>query len=636
MAAPLPPDDDAPRARFGDGLFRLLGLRLVVWALAAQAFLPGVLLDPAKNVAYYHDEHNCVMHEEAARLTLATFHELPAWNPYFCGGIAGIANAPDASLAPDFLLRILFGTLEGRRLTVLFFVMLGMEGTYRWARKNRASALGAAMAGIAFACSGYYVELLKSGWIFMFNYQLVPWVGLAFEEGLRKRRWVVGGGLFLAWLVIGGGTYVVPYTGLALGALLLGETVRALRKADGPRSLPWWRPGATLVGMGVVAAGVSAIRLLPLALLMRGHPRPVDQRDVESPLAVLASLAVPRTHAGWGAHAGDFYVGGIVCLLAVVALLFADRRGAKFFAVAVMFAVFACGEVDKYAPYVFLHKLPVFSQLRFPVRMTVMAALFVALAGARGLTRLEDALASVGAWLVEGSTSLGARAAVVGKLLGGALGVGAAAAIALFAAKDVISDNFVHEGALWVLGPPARVEQPFRQARGNRWDAHVWTFANLGSLHCFEEQALPTSPLLRGDLPQEEYAAPGSDADVERVSWSPHRIVLRVRARGEALVRVNQNWSAAWKTDVGVVEADQRLLAVRVPAGEHLVTLRHADGAVRVGFVITAVSLLLVLRTAARGTRRRLRAWRRLHDAVTARRGSGASAPPRTPPPDAA
>ena len=34
------------RRRFGDGLFNLLGVRLVVWLIAAQAFLPGVLNDP--------------------------------------------------------------------------------------------------------------------------------------------------------------------------------------------------------------------------------------------------------------------------------------------------------------------------------------------------------------------------------------------------------------------------------------------------------------------------------------------------------------------------------------------------------------------------------------------------------------
>lgn len=610
-----------PKARFGDGLFALFGVRLVVWLIAAQAFLPGVLRDPPLNAAYYHDEHNCIMHEEVARLTLARFHEVPVWNPYFCGGIAGIANAPDASLAPDFLLRIVFGTMQGRRLTVLFFVLLGMEGVYRWARRNRASAAGAAAGAVAFACSGYYVELLRVGWVFMFNYQLVPWVCLAFEEGLRKRRWIVLGGGLLAWLVLGGGTYVVPYTGLALAALAVLHTVSALsrRSGDRPADFAPWRPALTLIGMGVVAAGLSAIRLLPMLALMRGHPRPVDQKDLDTPLAVFAMLGLPRDHASWNGSAGAFYVGAIVCALALFALLLADRRGAKFMIVGVMFIAFACGEVHQFAPYVFLHKLPVFSQLRFPNRMTVMAALFVAMAASRGLTRIEDGIAAAlraialraGAGVGEG----GELAPLPRALVGGAA-FAVAFVLARAAAADVTTENMVHERAIYTLAPVAQIDQPFRQSRGNRWDAHVWPFANLGSLHCFEEQQLPVSPLLRGDLPAEEYAAPGSVADVERLSWSPHQIRLRVRSAEGALVRVNQNHNGSWKSDVGEVVSDGGLLAVRLPPGEHVVTLRFRDPFVRVGFVVSAVTVLLILRFGARRLRLRARAWQRMHHGV--------------------
>src|SRR5439155_19440227 len=56
----------------------------------------------------------------------------------------------------------------------------------------------------------------------------------------------------------------------------------------------------------------------------------------------------------------------------------------------------ACGEFVEDAPYVYMRRLPVLSQLRFPVRMVTVAALFVAVAGAIGLTRIEDAIPRLG------------------------------------------------------------------------------------------------------------------------------------------------------------------------------------------------------------------------------------------------
>ncbi|MBK7397823.1 MAG: hypothetical protein IPJ34_16375 [Myxococcales bacterium] len=278
--------------RLSDILLASFFARLIVWCIAAAAFLPGLLRDPAHAIAYYHDEHNILLHEEAARKTIADFHQLPSWNPYFCGGMPGLANPPDTSLSPDFVLRLIFGTQPGRKLAALLMVLLGMEGTFRLARRHQASVIGAAMGGVAFACSGHFNYLAGLGWLFMFAYQLIPWVALSFEEGLRDIRWRVGGGLFIAWMVLSGGTYVTLYAGIVLLCLLVIETVRAVLRSDGPDSVPWHRPAVTLATMGVVSFGVTAVRVLPMLQIVRKFPRILEQHDSDSPFVVLARLAV--------------------------------------------------------------------------------------------------------------------------------------------------------------------------------------------------------------------------------------------------------------------------------------------------------------------------------------------------------
>ena len=153
----------------------------------------------------------------------------------------------------------------------------------------------------------------------------------------------------------------------------------------------------------------------------------------------------------------------------------------------------------------------------------------------------------------------------------------------------------------------------FKQSRGNRWDAHVWPWVDMGSLHCFEEHALFTSPLVRGDLAQEEYPAPDAkDMTVERVSWSPEKIVVRVHAPSGGRFLVNQNHHPAWGSDVGELGSDGGLISVRVPPGDHTVTLAFRDTRMWLGLVVTLGALGWIVFLMQRAARSRAAAWLRL------------------------
>ncbi|MEO6420510.1 MAG: hypothetical protein ABIP39_13925, partial [Polyangiaceae bacterium] len=152
-------DSERAPARWGDRLFQLLGLRLVVWCYFAALLSGGALRQPF-NVTPHYDEHYFFAHEEAARISINRYHELPAWNPYYCGGIALAANPQDVTFAPDFVLRLLFDTGPGRRLAILLFIVLGLEGMYRLARRHDCSALASVAAAIAFAGSGRFFFML--------------------------------------------------------------------------------------------------------------------------------------------------------------------------------------------------------------------------------------------------------------------------------------------------------------------------------------------------------------------------------------------------------------------------------------------------------------------------------------------
>jgi len=609
--------------RFGDRLLALLGVRVALWMVVVGALVPGVVEAPYRVTPHY-DEHYFFSHDDAARIAIVDYHQLPAWNPYYCGGIPLAANPQDEAFAPSAILRVAFGTALGRHLEIILLIVLGLEGTFRLARRHGASAIAAAAAAVGFAASGRFYFMLEFGWINMFGFQLLPWVVLGLEEGMRRGawRWRVLGGAFLGWMLLGAGTYTVPYTVLVLAALALWDTGDALLRgtgdeadARGPASL--WHPLLSLATVGLVAGVLSAAKLFPMLRVILEHPRLTASHEAFSAFQLLESLLLPHASKR-GPIGSDAYIGGSFLVLALIGCILRDRSAARWLALALAFLGLAFGEQGPYAAYTLLHKLPLYAQLRDPERFTLIVAFFLALGSARALTALDDApLAVIRAVRARWRSFRGRDPRVplplAATLAGGAVGSLACAIAAYAVAHTLVQEN--HVRGLFSADPPLAYASDFRQSRGNRWDAHVWARAGRGSLQCFEETRFAESDRLRGDLPAEEYPMDPGRAKVERVSWSPNRIVLHVTATDEAVVLVNQNYERGWSADGGETVSAGGLLAVRVAAGDRRVVLSYGDGWLTLGVLVSTLGAAALFAAFWRWARERWRAardrWRR-------------------------
>ncbi len=595
---------DEPRTRrFSDPFFAFFGVRVILWLWAVRTVCPALFENPFK-LAHYHDEHFYFAHEDAARITIAQFKQLPAWNPYYCGGIPGIANPQDSTFAPEFLLKLWYGVGPGRRLAYLLLFVLGMEGCYRLARRLDAGAVGAILAGAVFGLSGFFMDVMRLGWLNFFSFQLVPWVALAFLHGIRSWPWRVGGGLFIAWMVLQGGLYTVPYTVLMLmllTAMTTGELLLGPRRDDRPR---WFAPLLTFVVIGVVSACVSAVKLLPMLKVIIDHPRIWEGGEAQT-LAEIMTRMVGRPPPIEGQNA---FVGQFVLALALLGATF-DKNGARVLALTVVFFCLALGDYADWAPNTLLHKLPVFGQLRFPHRFIVMVALFACVGAAIAVSKLEDVMPRIGQVLRDATVirPLG-ELSPAARLAFGAFGTILAAKVALYVWDGFAKDSYVE--TLYVMDAPIARAGEFHQSRGNRWDAQVWARASLGSLQCFEETEFPMSAALTGDAKQEERPIDPNHAKVVREKWTPNEITLQVKAYVTTTVLVNQNYHRAWRTNVGTTYARDGLLALQVPPGEHRIVLRYRDRLLRTGLGISVVTLLAIAVLGVREARLRLRAFR--------------------------
>lgn len=571
----------SPRKRLFDGLFALTPLRLALWLYVVVQVLPGFLTDPYQLINYM-DEHQFYNWEEADRISIVDHHQFPLWNPYYCGGMVSSAAPESGVFAPDFLLRLLFGVARGRHFALVLFVVLGMEGVYRLCRAVDSSALSGVIAAVIFStCNRLVHTYLGQGWVHFFGFELVPWVVLGFIKGRESVAWRLIGAMALAWIAHAVGTYTAPYTGIAVIYLTVAMGLVSLARGK-PGELVASLKCAATIGFGALA--LALVKLLPMVIFMRQYPRTFTPTEINEPFALVQGYAAPY---------------GLVLLLMAVALVAADFWGRIFFGAAALFFVLAMGHFAPWAPSMIMRKLPLLSGLRFPDRFMVMFHLFACLGAARGLTRIEDLIGGSlrGVWqLLRRSQVRRSLESLVVSLLATAVATVAIGWVARHEVETILKAVKIPEHAQFTFEAPRQVVQPFAQARGNRRDAHIFPPANRGSLYCFVGIPIPESPLLRADLPAEEYPEDPAIAKVERIEWTPQAIRLKVEASAPARVFVNQNYSPKWKTDVGHTANVDRLLAIDVPQGTHVVTLRYRDLTTYLCFAISAATLLAMLR----------------------------------------
>ena len=394
----------------------------------------------------------------AAR-TVLDYGELPLWAPWACGGLYALGNPQTRFASPTFLLSLVFGARRAEPLVLFLFLVLGMEGFFRYARLKAGTALGAFVAAPLFALNGFYAVSWGLGWLNFLGYELVPWSLLGTRAGVPPKARGDCDGLAGAFaLMLGfGGTYPVPMTAVFV----------SLEAVGGLWAQRTWKHRAELTGwLGAAAlfiVGTSAFRLWPVLDTLQSALRVMAGQPGHPPVNVATQLLLSATQGG-----GIFYLAPPILLL--VAASFFSRRALLPWVATFLSAWLSTGYYFRLSLFEGMRALPLFSTLRYPERFIVYLAFFLAVLGAIGFGVV---------WRRVRRSRLAAWGAVV--MCGAAL-VGTGMAVRSF---DVATRP------VSILAEPERVDQPFAQARGNRWSHGYFLALNRGSIACGEAYPRP-------------------------------------------------------------------------------------------------------------------------------------------------
>jgi hypothetical protein len=514
------------------------------------------LLATADSLNDFRDSQYFTLFEDAARLTVARFHQLPLWNPYYCGGTYLLGTPSARFVSPTFLLTLAFGVERADALIAFVMSVVGMEGVWRYARSRGASGFGAMLGAPAFALSGLFAHNPVLGWANFYSFELVPWAAFGLRMALTgSMRGAVLTALSLAWMIGHGGTYPAPMM-LVIGAVELAGWLGGHRRWRKPRAI------ATAAGMaalaGLFSAGASLVRIWPVGQVLASGPRLLGTTEGHDLFDV-----------GHLLFNGDFLVG--VIALPVVLVAIARRRAWPMVVAVLLLLWIAMGYAAHPSIFEWMRKVPPYTMLRSPERFLALVALYYA------------ALSGVGVRVLDAFGRKRRRARWLGVL---------ACALLVANLVPLVVDQHRRLAERKLMAPPTTIESDFRQARGNRWLAAFYPGIGRGTLSCFDDYDIPQSAALRGDLPHDELLKDPAAGSVTRVAWSPNRIDLHVVISRPARVLVNQNWHPGWHPSVGTLADDDGRVAVDLPEGTHDLSLRFLPRSAIGGAATTVLALL--------------------------------------------
>jgi hypothetical protein len=546
------------------------------------------------------DYHNLQL--EVARKTVVEHFELPLWNPYACGGIPLLAHPLSRVLTPFFLLHLVFGVPLAIRFEIICHLVLAFLGAFLFASASGVRRLGSAVAGGVYAFSSYFAVNLMFGQTEFLSVAYLPLLGwLLIRAGnQREKEWGVA--LCLALIFGEGGAYVVPISALLIVGLMI---------AWGDGHLRLMRQLATI---GVLAIGLSAVKLFPAIEFISKFPRLINDYSGYSVGSLLYSLLSrdqtvdawlepggkwlevlkePLPHIGrhglvYGMGENGIYVGILGVALAIVGLLAQGRRRWRLLIVFGIFVWLSFGDRIWPSLWSFLHQLPVYDSMRVAQRFRVAWLLGLALFAGIGLDAIVGFVTRIFRHPMYGAVvGVSVVAALFVDLF--AVGLGPwrdAFPIAAPAIEPASEFRHARDGLYYdAQGPVAPLNRHSHSSLQGNLPNY---YANRGTIECGDSvnvarAAMPfDAPGYRGEV----YVA-DTVGDARITKRTPNALRIHAQLNSDGAVVINQNFYPGWRTSAGKIVDRDGLLAVKLSPGTHEISLWFLPVSFVLGAVVT-------------------------------------------------
>ena len=339
---------------------------------------------------------------EFLRRSLARYGEIPMWNSQALGGAPFAADPLSGIYYPPLWLALVLP--PALAFNILFWLHLAFAGTgaFLLARGERASTLGALLAGIAFGGLPKLVAHIAAGHLtLVLAVSWTPWLLLAARKAAREgsiRAWALAG-VMAGFVFLVDPRWAIPSALAAVGYALVSAVGRSQPEKFLIRFISWV---GNLAVFAAFAVAITAVLALPMAEFVALSTRATltGAEATTNSLPFLSLLGLLLGGIG-GSVEWVVYPGAVVLALAFFSFYpklisgnvarDEDRAGAGIFWMIVFFiALFFSLGSNIPGLSGLLGAIPGAGLLRVPPRWMFLAGLALAMLAARGLTSLES------------------------------------------------------------------------------------------------------------------------------------------------------------------------------------------------------------------------------------------------------
>lgn len=527
---------------------------------------------------YYFSLH------EVYRRSILVHHAFPFWNPYTCGGTAGLADPEFPILGVLFPLELLFGVPTGLRLSLFVSVAVGALGMLALGRRLGVSPTAAVVAALGAAFGSVHLLELAEGHVNIFAAMWIPWIFWFWLLAYRGRIRPAWCGVFLALTFFQGGIYLLSYTALAF--LVLPWLVSRPRRAL-----------TVTARASVVALGFAAVKLVPVLFWVRQFPDASYANSIFTlpylPEIFLGrylhgTVILPGQGSGW--HEYGAYVGPVLLVLAFLgALQWKARRAARGLVIAAVLAIILSTAGPFLKPFfdtvLFIPRSNISRVIAFGV---IALSLLAALGMERVITRFR-------------------HGAGVALFLLGAL------AVDLFPLAFQLSEQAfilppVTPPVAPAPSPLAFTAETYAAEVANEQHSRTYaaTLAGYGTMSACS--VLSPHPSVRtihddGDTSYATLVPPAGTVEV--LAWSANRARVRYSASQDVTVAINTNFARGWVANAAAAKNVEGRVGAAVPAGDGEVLFVYRAPGFPAGLSLTLLTVVVLVGQTLLSRRRR-------------------------------
>ncbi|MCE9642944.1 MAG: hypothetical protein K8Q97_01320 [Candidatus Andersenbacteria bacterium] len=574
------PTDFGARQGVIVGAIAMIGIALISLLKTSKQKMIGaivgiVFLAPLGNLGYLFptgdlgiaDWDLYVPLHDSYRKAILQLHTFPFWDPYPCGGTAGLGDPEFPVFTPTFLLVLLFGSSWGLRLDVVLSVIVGAIGMLVLARKLGRSVEAGLLAALIVSFGGVNLIENVEGHVNILTVMWIPWIFWAWLCVYQKKMRPIILGIFLALTFLGGGVYLLIYTTIAFIVL----TLLASRKKDA---------FLTALKSGLWGLGLVSFKLIPVIYWLKQF---TDRVYVPSSYTLpwLGDIFFGRylhdtyvilnQSSGW--HEYGAYIGyGALVLALIGSARFFQNRIIRALSIATILAI----ALSTLGPFL----APILDHIKFLPRsnlsrVIVFAVIPIALLASYGMDRLRNFMPKYGNVI---------QVCVIGFI-----------AIDLISLTYQISEQaFVLPHVIPLISPapypiaytPERYDDAGQGSRTTRTtDAYFAGYGTEAYCSVLGPQSAVRTIYDEGDTGA--VSALDSRAKVTIVFWSYNTVKVHVDTPIATRVVLNENYAKGWMANGKPAIIESNRPAIDISEGSYDIVFQYKAPGFFIGLFIT-------------------------------------------------